>query len=712
MFDFFEFSQFDHILAVQPISLRDASFAPALRLAPVTSVLSASQKFEEDVHIADLVIDSENDALLTISVTGQQSIYFEIRDSALILKKGTDLRLLNSSIVKVELKCEWSTVLNRQPLYIDHSIVVSDSASPEELLKLQLNSCVSAIDFAHQIDTPLKIAEIERHDLLLPEHLVFFGPDADMFFIEGNDVYIRPSAMGYPCITSTKLLIVGFRHIEPDVFETNHSDHAVSYSDKSHPGVSVPVLMSAEKSPLMYAGGGKSVSVTDTLLALSPVSGYLDYATIVIDRGYQKDFDKLGMVANYEHGETPASIYTYFDEESGTFHISGKASASVYVGIIRSIVFSSASAASFAPKRLIRISVAYDNQVSNIVHRDIAFVTKSQFAHKLPVNANSACDLTVGVMQMQTLNTVWLDNILLMHEISLDYSTESLLQVIEPPAGVDIFVQGESCFSFTVEDIANGDVCVSHNGTLHNDNKLYVEFSKNGINGVEVVGLSLTISLDQSRDIALADNVFDKRYQFVNPDEMNYLSEDDSDRPDHHAVRKSVSDKPSAGFHHYDQSDDPRIADKEVLLSLRLPGCPGPLVVYQAMPGVQELVNVIFEHTGDAADVQEYRDELLTTLLDLNPLTVAADFAEWSEWCDVTASDKDRQQRLHRLFRTQAVSLEKSFRSVAASDQINSTTVVRYMTDGLRDEFVVWLLSRGYLAGQLVERLGSLSRAA
>ena len=121
---------------------------------------------------------------------------------------------------------------------------------------------------------------------------------------------------------------------------------------------------------------------------------------------------------------------------------------------------------------------------------------------------------------------------------------------------------------------------------------------------------------------------------------------------------------------------------------------------------------MVISQTECLNEIDSYRDELLSTLLDLNPLTVAADFVEWTNWCDKNAFEKENQQRLDHLFRTHANALQKYLSIKDADTPFGSSTVVRYMADGLSNEFVIWLLSSGYLASQLAGRLSLLSRVA
>ncbi len=736
MFDFFEFSQFDHILAVQPISLRNRDFGTSVQVVPVTSVLSSSQDIAEDILIAELVFDSLNSSDVVVSVSGQQSIYFCMRDSSLILKKGIDLRCLGSSVVKIRLKCEWPSDPGREVLFIEHAIAVSDQADTEDMLKLKINNPVSTIDFRHQSDSSSKVAELETHDILSAEHFVLFGPDADKFYIEGNNVYIRGVQQNFQCVASTLLLMIGFRETSTDGALANYpldsglsNKHEIDSGSVSDSG---PILMSAEKFPLMYTGGAATVSITDTLLALSPSTGHLEYATIAIDDGYQHGEDILSVVSYDDQAETPVSIYTFFDIESGTFHISGKASASVYVGIIRSVVFSSTADATSDPNRVIRISVVDGNKVSNVLHREIEFVTKSLFhSNKIPTRANS-CDLFLEEMRMYALDAQWLDQLLSDNGIDREYADSSQFHIIEPAGGVDVFVKGRSSFSFTVSDIASGEVFISHDGSLDCSRSMYLEFSKDGF---DFAGLNFCVYLDGSKSTAQtsADLHLDKLRKSDGSEKQNpHLSNveviDPVSREFYiHSSRDIDHSLPGMQEFHVDlggrrlvdqantndQRKSPsRMPDKEVLLSLRLPGCPGPLVVYQVLPGIQDLAKLVVEQTESFAGVDAYRDELLFTLLELNPLTVSADYSEWTSWCDKGASEKDNQRRLDRLFRTHAVALEKYVSMKDSGTQFDSSTIVRYMADGLSNGFVIWLLSSGYLARRLAGRLGVLSRAA
>lgn len=142
----------------------------------------------------------------------------------------------------------------------------------------------------------------------------------------------------------------------------------------------------------------------------------------------------------------------------------------------------------------------------------------------------------------------------------------------------------------------------------------------------------------------------------------------------------------------------------ELLASLQLPHLPAMVHVYQKTPGVFELADMIVKHTSGSAESMGYRSELLTTLLELNPLVLSVDATLWSDWFSCNP-----------LFQAGTVDLRQSFEDCAASllgESDLQSVVSSNSADGVSNEFIAWLLSSGHLLSVLQTHPDLYSRTA
>jgi len=725
-FDNFENSNMLDILAVHQITIRNSDESARVWFCNALSTLSLDLIEHQEIKVADLEFSSDVPPSMVIRIVGEDAKYFVIKGRSVYTIRSEHSPGITPGIFNISLIIDWPECSNQESQFLTHTVSIFAKG---EVPRLLLADPVQSISFGDSSVSGSQVASLVLSNNLSLSEICLAGPDAEKFHIEGNKVFVK-NAMFDEKMSSTNivLIVAAYKVTQKNKFEPQ----TIQMS---------PVLMSIESYPLMYVETQAAVSVSDTILALSPGTGVISSAYITIVDGYDKGNDFLVMVnQSSEHSGTTQfsnddqfDQYVDFDSQRGILRISGEGTVSQYVSLLRSIKYFNAGDDIDGVTRSIEISIEEAGICSNVLKREL-FVVPARYSADYTDSINQFNDS----VYMEDFESLIFDQELMLgilkNSISdkIQLNDTSVFQITEPPPGIEIYVNNESVNTFTLQDISEKKVVLKHDGSNRKGGTLFLEVD-NGDEAIFALTLHVfvyaegkrnpnTVSWnDEGRPLGLADLADldeTKPSHHYSIDKSNIAANTNfhldkragSDRPDSvikrfaAAISPIRSERKNMMFWNKSMFQDVLPSNLELLASLQLPHLPAMVHVYQKTPGVFELADMIVKHTSGSAESMGYRSELLTTLLELNPLVLSVDATLWSDWFSCNP-----------LFQAGTVDLRQSFEDCAASllgESDLQSVVSSNSADGVSNEFIAWLLSSGHLLSVLQTHPDLYSRTA
>jgi len=466
----------------------------------------------------------------------------------------------------------------------------------------------------------IKIADIQVNDFIKDtQALRLAGADADLFEISGCELFLIAGVRLDVDVQPLLEVVVSDRSgcIEPEsiVIEITRASQA-------------PFLIAVENFPAIYVENRSAVCLTDTVLALSPGSEQLSQASISITDGFEPGFDRLKLGCGIDSSISTDSLSIVFDENTGVLNISGAASVSDYLQILRNIEFSHLSETPASNCRVVEFAVVGSAQSSNTVRREIRLTQVQDHPEVInfnPVDISYGDEITIDPSALFSFDVGRLNK-------------DIVYSITEPPAGVEILVDGLLAISFSQNDINSGLVVFAHDGSANAGGTLYLEVD-DGSGGIFGLSSEVTVA-----------------------------------RPENGPVAKIV----------VGEGED----EMDLLVSLDLEKIPFVIDVFQQVPLVNDVAQIILERFDGSSESQELREEALTALLDINPLKVSVESKEVSDWLEYNGGIEECFGILQKQFSQAADEIE--------SEGMKSE-LVSESSAGMSSVFLVWLLRSGTL---------------
>ena len=485
-------------------------------------------------------------------------------------------------------------------------------------IRCSLSEDISTSSQIKIADIVMKGAVEDTQDLRLS------GSDASLFQICGNQLVLR---------SGVKLDVDSRPALEVRVSAGEDCVEAVNVVIEITHTSQAPFLIAVENFPEVYVDNRSSVCLTDTVLALNPGSEQLSEASISITDGFEPGYDRLKLGCGIDTSMVTDNLSVEFDESTGTLTVSGAASVSDYLQILRSIEFSHISETPASNRRLVEFAVVGSGQTSNTVRREIRLTQVQDHPEVInfnPVEIGYGDEITIDPSALFSFDVGRLNK-------------DIVYAITEPPAGVEILVDGLLAMSFSQSDINSGLVVFAHDGSANAGGTLYLEVD-DGLGGI--FGLS--------SEVAVA-------------------------RPENNTPERS----------YFGEGED----TVELLVSLKLARIPVEIDVFQQAPLVNDVAQIILERFDGSSESQELREEALAALLDINPLRVVLDPTEVSDWLDYNGGVEES-----------FAILQKQFSQAADEVELNGikAELVTESSAGMSAVFLVWLLRGGTLLRSLM----------
>ena len=722
-FDNFENSKMLDILAVHQITIRNSDESARVWFCNTLSTLSSDLIEHQEIKVADLEFGSDVPVSMDIKIVGEDAKYFAVKGRSIYTMCAGQSLGIASGFLSISLVIDWPAGSNLGTQFLTHTVSIFGNG---EVPRLLLADPVQFISFDGSSVSGTKVTDLVLSNNLSSSEICLAGPDADKFYIEGNKVFVKNAMFNDKLLSDDIVLIVAaYKTIQEKRYEPKAMQTA-------------PVLMSIESYPLMYVETQAAISVSDTILALSPGSGVVSSAYVTIVDGYDMGNDYLVMVdqsnehngSSHSNNDEQLDQFVDFDSQRGILRITGVGSVSQYVNLLRSIKYFNAGDDVDGDTRSIEITIEDAGICSNVLKRDL-FVVPARYSADYTDSINQFNDsvyiedfeslivdqdLMLGILKNNTSGKILLDD-------------ASVFQITEPPPGVEIYVNNESVNTFTLHDIRKNSVVLKHDGSNRKGGTLFMEVD-NGDEAIFALTLHVFVYAEGKQspgsvcwndggkrvDMAHSRDANENHHEFINKNKIAANTEFPIDKKDvtkrsdspikkfAAAISPVRAERKNMMFWNKSMFQDVLPSNLELLTSLQLPHLPALIHVYQKTPSVFELADMIVQHTGGSPESIGYRSELLTTLLELNPLVLSVDATQWSDWFSS-----------NYLYSAGKDELRHSFEDCAASllgEGVCQSVVTSNSTDDVSNEFIAWLLSSGHLLSVLQTHPDLYSRAA
>ena len=725
-FDKFENGNILDILAIHQIAIRNSDDSACVWLCNALTTLSVDMFDQQEVKVADLEFSADMSSAARIRIVGEDSNHFVLKKHSLYSRSVQQEQGVSPGFLNISLVVDWPENAAQESVFLTHTLSVFAKG---EIPRLLLADAVQSISFDGSEVSGSKIADLVLSNNISASDLCLVGPDADKFQIEGNKVFVNNAMFNEKPLLSDIVLIIAVQQPQR------------TYEAEQQTLQTSPVLMSIESYPLMYVETQAAVSVSDTLLALSPGSGIISSASVSIIEGYDQGNDFLVMVNESDSSDNVENKehldqFVDFDSQRGILRIVGSGSVAEYVSLLRSIKFFNAGEEADGVTRSIEIAIEDAGICSNVLQREL-FVVPAKYSADYTDSANQFNDS----VYIEDFESLVLDQKLLLGILknnvseSMQLDDTSVFQITEPPPGIEIFVDNESESTFTLADVNRHSVILKHDGSSRKGGTLFMEVD-NGDDAIFAMTLHVLVYAEGKRNSSVAnwgiegtqfcsidirgagegqDELIDYRKSAANMEfptsENGFDSENKNNKHSIDSTKKTGttiapvrSERKHMMYWNKSMFQDTLPSNLELLASLQLPNLPAKVHIYQKIPAIYDLAEMIVQHTGGSPESMEYRSELLTTLLELNPLVLSVDAHLWSDWFSRNQLFSKTTDEYRRNFEDCAASLlgGENTQSVVTSHNAGEVSV----------EFVAWLLSSGHLLSVLQTHPDLYSRAA
>jgi len=722
-FDNFENSNMLDILAVHQITIRSSDESARVWFCNTLSTLSSDLIEHQEIKVADLEFGSDIPLSMDIKIVGEDAKYFAIKGCSIYTSCAGQSQCINSGFLNISLVINWPEASKQETQFLTHTVSIFVKGEVPRLLLADPVQSIS-VDASSVSDT--KVADLILSNDLSPSEICLAGPDAGKFHIEGNKVFVKNAMFNEKLLSTDIVLIVAAYKV---IKENKYEPQAMQTS---------PVLMSIESYPLMYVETQEAVSVSDTILALSPGSGVISSAYVTIVEGYDQGNDFLVMVnqsnehkkSTRSHDDEQFDQFVDFDSQRGILRITGVGPVSQYVSLLRSIKYFNAGEDTDGITRSIEITIEDAGICSNVLNREL-FVVPARYSADYTDSINQFNDS----VYIEDFESLIVDQELMLGILKNNISDKiqldgtSVFQITEPPPGIEIYVNNESVNTFTLNDVSENNVILKHDGSNRKGGTLFMEVD-NGDEAIFALTLHVFVCAEgkqdpnsvswndegQRIDLDISRDTKQRRINSIDNSKIAANTEFPLDKRGSGkrfgnpikrfaaAISPIRSERKNMMFWNKSMFQDALPSNLELLTSLQLPHLPAMIHVYQKTPSVFELADIIVQHTGGSAESMRYRSELLTTLLELNPLVLSVDATLWSDWFSS-----------NHLFSAGTDDLRHSFEDCAASllgEGDLKSAVTSNSADDVSNEFVAWLLTSGHLLSVLQTHPDLYSRTA
>ncbi|MGK7884827.1 MAG: putative Ig domain-containing protein, partial [Crocosphaera sp.] len=171
------------------LAITDVNLPPTVTLENTVSSLEENLDTTNAQKVADIIISDDGEGNNNLSLSGEDSDFFEIIDNQLFLKAGVslDFETKNSYNVRVEID---DVIIGETPdNFIDYNLTITDVNLPPTVT---LENTVSSLEENLDTTNAQKVADIVINDDGEGNNsLNLSGQDADFFEIVGNQLFLK-----------------------------------------------------------------------------------------------------------------------------------------------------------------------------------------------------------------------------------------------------------------------------------------------------------------------------------------------------------------------------------------------------------------------------------------------------------------------------------------------------------------------------------------
>ncbi|RME21716.1 MAG: cadherin repeat domain-containing protein, partial [Candidatus Zixiibacteriota bacterium] len=175
--------------AIVTVEVTDANDAPTLALENPVTELAENLNPTSAVKVADIVVGDDALGEATVTLSGDDADLFEIVGTELFLKAGTVLDFETQSALNVTVAVDDPTVGATPDDAVDLTIAIADV---NEAPSVTVSNVVTELAENLDTTTAVKVADITVTDDALGTNVLgVAGPDADLFEVVGNELFLK-----------------------------------------------------------------------------------------------------------------------------------------------------------------------------------------------------------------------------------------------------------------------------------------------------------------------------------------------------------------------------------------------------------------------------------------------------------------------------------------------------------------------------------------
>jgi len=174
------------------VNVTDVNEAPSFEITQVVAELSEDADIESELKIADVVLVDDLLGVNTHWLTGIDAGLFELRNSTLFLRAGTELDFESNPVLDVTINLDDSHLTPQIDFQQSISVTVTDV---NEGPALQVTQTVTELPEDADTTNRIKLADIAiTDDALGTNSLSLSGDDSDLFEIDGTELFLVAGA--------------------------------------------------------------------------------------------------------------------------------------------------------------------------------------------------------------------------------------------------------------------------------------------------------------------------------------------------------------------------------------------------------------------------------------------------------------------------------------------------------------------------------------
>ena len=248
------------------VNVTDVNEAPGFDITQTATEVVENTLLESELKIADVVLDDDALGINTHWLTGTDASHFELRNTTLYLRAGTELDFESNPVLDVTINLDDSHLTPQIDFQQSLTVTIAD-VNEAPTLVLQNTTSTLAEDFDTTIRT--RVADIAvTDDALGTNVLSLTGSDAALFEIDGTELFLVAGAT--LDFESNPVLDVIVEVDDTSVGSTPDDTAELSVSVTERPKVTVSVIPGS----IDEDGGAATATITRN----TPVAESLDVA--------------------------------------------------------------------------------------------------------------------------------------------------------------------------------------------------------------------------------------------------------------------------------------------------------------------------------------------------------------------------------------------------------------------------------------------------